>query len=85
MSESPWTSDDPQPGDFDAELEKLDPALVERLPPNPDAKVRMVVDLDGDDAARLSRIAISRGEDPREIISSLLRAADRKASDRPAA
>jgi len=31
---------------------------VERLPPNPDAEVRMVVDLDGDDAARLSRIAI---------------------------
>src|SRR5438270_11721159 len=50
-------------GDFDGELEKLDPALVERLPPNPDAEVRMVVDLDGDDAARLSRIAISRGED----------------------
>ena len=45
----------------------------------------MVVDLDGDDAARLSRIAISRGEDPREIISSLLRTADREATDRPAA
>ncbi len=85
MSESPWTSDDPQPGDFDAELEKLDPALIERLPPNPDATVRVLVDLDGDDAARLSRIAISRGEDPRDVISSLLRAADRPTVDRPAA
>ncbi len=80
MSKSPWTSEDPQPGDFDSELEKLDPALVERLPPNPDVKVRVVVDLDGDDAARLSRIAISRGEDPREVISSLLRDADRPAA-----
>ncbi len=80
MSKSPWTSDDPQPGDFDAELAKLDPALVERLPPNPDVRVRVVVDLDGDDAARLSRIAISRGKDPREVISSLLRDADRPAA-----
>lgn len=45
MSESPWTSDDPQPGDFDAELESLDAQLIERLAPNPDTKVRIVVDL----------------------------------------
>jgi hypothetical protein len=80
MSESPWTSDDPQPGDFDAELEKLGELVIERCPPNPDVKVRLVVDLDGDDADRLSRIARSRGEDPREVISSLLRDADRPAA-----
>lgn len=80
MSESPWTSDDPQPGDFDAELENIDEVVVERLPSNPDAKVRVLVDLDGEDAARLSRLAISRGEDPRAVISSLLRAADRPAA-----
>jgi len=66
MSKSPWTSDDPQPGDFDAELEDLDPQVIERLAPNPDAKVRIVVDLEGEDAERLERIAIARGEKPRE-------------------
>lgn len=81
MSESsPWTSDDPQPGAFDAELEKLGELVIERCPPNQDVKVRLVVDLDGDDADRLSRIARSRGEDPREVLSSLLRAADRPAA-----
>ena len=38
------------------------------------------VDLDADDAERLSRIAISRGEGAREVISSLLREADRPAA-----
>jgi hypothetical protein len=85
MSESPWTSDDPQPGDFDAELEKLDELVIERCPPNPDIKIRLVVDLDGDDADRLSRIARSRGVDPREVLSSLLRAAELADGDRHAA
>lgn len=80
MSESPWTSDDPQPGDFDAELENLDPQLIERLAPNPDAKIRIVVDLDGEDAERLERIAVARGQKPREVISGLLRRADRPAA-----
>lgn len=80
MSGSPWTSDDPQPGGFDAELETIDPRLIERLPPNPDAKVRIVVDLDGEDAERLERISIARGQKPREVISGLLRGADRPAA-----
>jgi hypothetical protein len=80
MSKSPWTSDDPQPGDFDAELEHLDPQQIERLAPNPEAKVRIVVDLEGEDAERLERIAIARGEKPREVISDLLRGADRPAA-----
>jgi hypothetical protein len=80
MSKSPWTSDDPQAGDFDAELEDPDPQLIERLAPNPDAKVRIVVDLDGEDAERLERIAIARSEKPREVISDLLRGADRPAA-----
>jgi hypothetical protein len=80
MSQSPWTSDDPQPGDFDAELENLDPQLIERLAPNPHAKVRIVVDLEGEDAERLERIAVARGQKPREVISGLLRGADRPAA-----
>jgi hypothetical protein len=80
MSKTPWTSDDPQPGDFDRELDDLDPRLIERLAPNPDATVRIVVDLEGEDAERLERIAIARGEKPREVISDLLRGADRPAA-----
>ncbi|MHB8658539.1 MAG: hypothetical protein ACYC91_11390 [Solirubrobacteraceae bacterium] len=80
MSDSIWTSDDPQPEDLDAFLETLDPALIERHPGGQRVRVRIVVDLDADDAERLSRIASSRGEDPREVLSSLLRAADRPAA-----
>lgn len=80
MSESPSTSDDPQPEDLDALLETLDPALIEKHPGGQQVRVRIVVDLDGDDAERLSRIAISRGEGAREVISSLLRDADRPAA-----
>lgn len=85
MSESPWTSHDPQPEDLDAELEKLDELIIERCPPNPDVTVRLVVDLDGDDAARLSRLATARGEGPREILSGLLRDAELRDGDRDAA
>lgn len=80
MSDSIWTSDDPQPEDLDALLETLDPALIEDNPGGQRVRVRIVVDLEGDDAERLSRIAISRGEGAREVISSLLRDADRPAA-----
>jgi len=61
-------------------FDDLDPSLIERLAPNPDATVRIVVDLEGEDAERLERIAIARGEKPREVISDLLRGADRPAA-----
>jgi hypothetical protein len=80
MSDSIWTSDDPQPGDLDAFLEQVDPALIERHPGGQHVRVRMIVDLDADDAERLSRIAISRGQKAQEVISDLLRAADRPAA-----
>jgi len=80
MSDSIWTSDDPQPEEVDALLEKLDPSSIEDNPGGQRVRVRIVVDLDGDDAKRLSRIAISRGEGAREVISSLLRDADRPAA-----
>jgi hypothetical protein len=54
--------------------------LIERRAPNPDAKVRIVVDFDGEDAERLERIALARGQKPREVISGLLRGADRPAA-----
>jgi hypothetical protein len=80
MTESPWTSDDPQPGDLDALLATIDPALIERHPGGQHVRVRMIVELDADDAAWLSRIAISRDQNPQTVISSLLRSADRPAT-----
>lgn len=80
MSASPWTSDDPQPGDFDDVIDSIDPALIEDHPGNPDVTVRLVVDLDGRDADRLSRIAVRRGESTRQVISELIRDAEQSAA-----
>ena len=79
MAESPWTSLDPQPGDFDADLVTIDPRFVETHRANPDAKVRVVVSIEGDDADRLRRVAAARGETPSELIAELLREADSRA------
>ena len=80
MSDTVQTSDDPQPEDLDALLEGLDPKLIEDNPGGQRVRGRIVVDLEADDAERLSRLAISRGEGAREVISSLLREADRPAA-----
>ena len=77
MPESAWTSDDPQPGDFD---DILDDAIVEHHPGGQHVTPRVIVDLDGEDAARLSRIVIRRGGGAREVLSELLRDADRPAA-----
>ncbi len=77
MPESAWTSDDPQPGDFD---DVLDDSIVEHHPGGQHVTTRVIVDLDGEDAARLSRIVIRRGTDAREVLSELLRDADRPAA-----
>jgi len=57
----PWTDPDPQPRDFDAELALLDAGMVERHAGNPDARLRVLVSVEGEDAARLARIAEARG------------------------
>lgn len=80
MTESPWTSDDPQPGDFDAELEKADPTQFVRLPPNPDAKGRAIIEIDADVATSLGRIAAARGENPGDVIAQVVRDAERSAA-----
>ena len=43
MSTDPWTDPDPQPGDFDAELAKLDPRYVERHEGDPEARLIVLV------------------------------------------
>lgn len=43
MSADPWTDPDPKPGDFDADLAKLDPRYVEDREGVPDAKLIVLV------------------------------------------
>lgn len=77
MAKDPWTDPDPAPGDFDAELALLDAGMVEYHDGNPDAHVRVLVSVEGEDAARLERIAEARGKTAGEVVSELLRDADR--------
>jgi hypothetical protein len=80
MSESPWTDLEPQRGDFDAELTTSDPRFVHVHKGGDDAKVRIVVRIEGEDAERLQRISAGRGEKPGVVIAELLREADRSAA-----
>jgi hypothetical protein len=75
MTNDPWTDPDPQPGDFDADLTDIDPRYVEVHPGNPDAKVTIVVGVEGEDAERLQQLAARRRQRPGEVFSSLLRSA----------
>lgn len=77
MTLDPWTDPDPQPGDFDAELAKLDPRYVEHHNGDPDAKLIIVVGVEGEDAKRLERIAEARGQKAADVIAELLRDAER--------
>jgi hypothetical protein len=80
MTENPWTNPDPQPGDFDAHLATIDPDDVETHEGNPDARLTVIVNLNGEDATRLERIATRRGQGVSEVISDLLRDAERDAA-----
>jgi hypothetical protein len=72
MSKDPWTDPDPQPGDFDAELDR---ATIEIQPGIANAKLSILISGEGDDAKRLERIASERGQQPGEVVSELLRSA----------
>lgn len=73
MAKDPWTDSDPQPGDFDAELEAIDPRLVERHAGSAGAKLTRVVRVSGEDAARLDELAAKRGQKPGEVVAELVR------------
>lgn len=75
MPKDPWTDPDPQPGDFDAELDRARPGEIKMHEGNPDAKLSILVSVEGDDAKRLERIASERGQQPGEVVSELLRSA----------
>jgi len=44
---------------------------------DPDARLRIVLSVEGDDAKRLERIADARGQKPGDVVPELLRDADR--------
>jgi hypothetical protein len=80
MSRDPWTDPDPQPGDVDAELARLDESAFEYHEGHPGAKLRMLISVEGEDLARLERIARARGKKPGDVVAELLRDADRSAA-----
>lgn len=80
MSTDPWTSDDPQPGDLDDVLAAIDPKYVESHEGDPTPTLRILVSVEGEDALRLERIAGQLGKTPHDVVSDLLRDADRSAA-----
>jgi hypothetical protein len=80
MSKDPWTDPDPQPGDFDADLAMLRPNDVEVYEGNPSARLTVLVGVKGEDAERLKRIATERGQRVDEVVTDLLRDAERHAA-----
>jgi hypothetical protein len=71
---------DPLPGDFDRELEDLDPADVQVVEASHDRCLVVHFTLDGDDAIALQKIAHRQGEKPDEVVRSLIRAASDRAA-----
>jgi hypothetical protein len=63
--------------DISADLAKLDPRYVEQHDRNPDAKLIVLVGVEGDNAKRLERIAEARGKTAADVVAELLRDADR--------
>jgi hypothetical protein len=80
MSTDPGNHPDPQPGDFDDELAKLDPRYVERHEGDPEARLIVLVGVEGEDAKRLERLAEARGKNAAAVVSELLREAERSAA-----
>ena len=53
----------------------MNPGRIEIHGGNPDAKLSILVSVEGDDAKRLEQIASERGQQPGEVVSELLRSA----------
>ena len=75
MARDPWTEPDPQPGDFDAGLDRARPDQIKIHQGDAGAKLSILVSVEGDDAKRLEQIANERGQQPGEVVSALLRSA----------
>ena len=66
---------DPQPGDFDAELETLSDEDLEFVEAGSDLAISIEVLVEGEDAKRLAKIASERGQRPGEVVAALVRSA----------
>jgi hypothetical protein len=75
MTKDPWTDPDPQPGDFDDELDAIDPRDVQVVEAGSGGKVRIVVSVEGQDAKRLEQIAAERGQGVDQVVADLVRRA----------
>ena len=73
MTKDPWTDPDPQPGDFDAEIEAMDPGDVQVVEAGNGAKVTVVISVSGEDAERLDELATQRGKGVDEVVAELVR------------
>lgn len=67
--------EDPQPGDFDAELENLSEVDMARSLGHPAARLLLQVTIAGAEADKLRRLAEVRGQRPSEVVADLLRSA----------
>jgi hypothetical protein len=74
VPKDPWTDPDPQPGDFDEFVRTMDLRDVQVVEAGSGAKVTIVVNVEGEDASRLQRIATERGQGIDEVVSDLVRA-----------
>jgi hypothetical protein len=73
MPKDPWTDPDPQPGDFDAELERISDADLEFVEAGNGAKVTVLPGMTDEDARRLVELAVERGKSVREVLAELVR------------
>lgn len=73
MSKDPWTDPDPQPGDFDAEIDKMGPDDIEHHEGNPNAKLTVLVGVSAEDAQRLSELAAERHTSVQHVVAELVR------------
>jgi len=64
MCGDPWTCPDPQPGDFDAEIEAMDPREIELHEGNPDAKVTRIAGYTRGPDGRIDRWWVRDDEAP---------------------
>jgi hypothetical protein len=77
MSADPWKDPDPKPGDFDVDLAKLDPRYIEHHEGDTDAKLIVLIGVQGEDAKRLERTSEARGKKAADVVAELIRAAER--------
>jgi hypothetical protein len=73
MAKDPWRDPDPQPGDFDDELDAIDPRDLQLVEAGSGGKVTIVVSVEGEDAQRLERIATERGQGIDQVVADLVR------------